>query len=281
VQFAIAAIGATTRDAMTELLFLQWRHLSGGERIGLGVLAATLVAWLFVPALAQDPGYHAFADTRAWLGVPHAADVLSNLAFLAVGAFGAAALASPRRDRMSRATEAGLWCVAAGFVATAIGSAWYHLNPNDATLAWDRLAMTVIFTGVLGTAIAQRIGDNVARVALAVIFELGVASVVYWRLTADLSLYVTLQYGGFVALLLLVALARRRDDPFAWGALLAWYAVAKLAELADQAIWDASGGIFAGHALKHVAAAIGGYTLFRALGARRPAALAATAAPRA
>lgn len=263
---------------MTELLFLQWRHLSRGERICLGVLAVVLIAWLFMPAIAQDAHYHAFADQRNWLGIPHAADVLSNLAFLAVGAFGIAALAAPHRERPTRATEAGLWCVAIGFVGTAVGSAWYHMDPNDAALAWDRLAMTVIFTGTLGTAIAQRIGENVARAALALIFELGVASVVYWRFTGDLSLYLTLQYGGIGALLLLLLLTRRRRDPFAWGWLLAWYALAKIAEAQDEVVWEATGGIIAGHTLKHVFAAIGGWTLFRPLRTRSQGANAAAPA---
>jgi len=267
---------------MTELLFLRWRQLGRAERTCVGVLAAVLIGWLFMPAIAQDPHYHAFADQRTWLGVAHAADVLSNLAFLAVGVFGIAALVSTRRERSTRATEAGLWCVAIGFVGTAIGSAWYHIAPNDTTLAWDRLPMTVIFTGILGTAIAQRVGENVARVALAVVFELGVASIAYWRFTGDLSLYLVLQYGGIAALLLLLLTTRRRDDPLAWWWLLAWYALAKIAEAADGAVWDATGGIIAGHMLKHVFAAVGGCALFRPLRAQSRGAPAAAiaAAPR-
>jgi hypothetical protein len=273
------AAGDHEEITMTELLFLQWRHLSRAERICVGVLAAVLIAWVLMPAIAQDPLYHAFADQRTWLGIPHAADVLSNLALLAVGTFGIATLASTRRERSTRATEAGLWCVAVGFVGTAIGSAWYHLEPDDTALAWDRLPMTVIFTGILGTAIAQRVGENVARAALAVIFELGVASIVCWRLTGDLSLYLTLQYGGIAALLLLLLVTKRRDDPFSWPWLLAWYALAKLAEVGDRAVWDATGGIVGGHMLKHVFAAIGGLALFRPL-RQSLGALAAPAAPR-
>ena len=254
--------------AMTELFFLRWNHLARSERVCLAVLALTLIAWTFMPAIAQDPAYHAFADQRAWLGVPRAADVLSNLAFVAVGAFGIGALLAPNRAPFSNAALAGLWCVAVGFVGTAMGSAWYHVDPNDASLAWDRLPMTMLFAGVLGTALAQRVGENAARVALGVLFELGVASVVYWRWSGDLSLYLTLQYGGVVALAVLLLITRRRDDPIEWGWLLAWYALAKVAEAGDRAVWDATGGLIAGHALKHVFAAIGGVALFRSLAAK-------------
>ena len=166
--------------------------------------------------------------------------MLSNLAFVLVGLVGIARLASRRRARFSAATEAGLWCVALGFLCTGAGSAWYHLNPIDATLAWDRLPMTLVFAGMLGAAIAQRIGPNVARASLVVLFLLGIASIAYWRLAGDLSLYVTLQFGGVAALLVLLLATRRGDDPFPWWWIIGWYALAKLFEAADHAIWEAT-----------------------------------------
>lgn len=55
------------------------------------LLAATLalvgLAWL-APPLVQFAHYHHFADQRAWLGVPCALDVLSNLPFALFGAWG-------------------------------------------------------------------------------------------------------------------------------------------------------------------------------------------------
>ena len=243
---------------MTELLFLPWRHLDRPERICLAALLLTFVVWWLLPAIPQDPSYHRFADQRSWRAIAHAADVLSNLAFVLAGFAGIVRLASARRVRRSGATEAGLWCVALGFACTGFGSAWYHWNPNDATLVWDRLPMTLVFTGLLGAALAQRIGENVARVSLAVLFELGLASVVYWRVTGDLSLYATLQFGGIAALLALLASTRRGDDPFPWGWVIAWYGLAKLAEAADHTIWTATGGLVAGHALKHLFAAAAG-----------------------
>ena len=81
-----------------------------------GVRADRLSRGRSMPAVAQDPSYHRFADQRQWLGVPNAADVLSNLAFALVGLVGVVRLASPRRPRFSPATEAGMWCVALGLV---------------------------------------------------------------------------------------------------------------------------------------------------------------------
>ena len=253
---------------MTELLFLPWRHLTRAEQIGVGALLLMFVVWAALPAIPQDPRYHLFADQRQWLGIAHAADVLSNAAFVLVGLYGIARLAARDRAKFPAATEAGLWCLALGLVCTGVGSAWYHLNPDDVTLAWDRLPMTLVFTGVLGAAIAQRIGQNVARVSLAVLFELGVASIVYWRMSGDLSLYLTLQFGGVAALLLLLLLTRQGNDPFPWWWVIAWYGLAKLAEAADDVIWQATGGFLAGHMLKHLAAALAGAAALVPLRAR-------------
>jgi hypothetical protein len=233
-----------------------------------GVLALVPMAWAAIPAIAQDPAYHLFADQRSWLGIPRAADVLSNLAFVLMGLIGIARLASHRRTRFSAATEAGLWCVALGFIATGAGSAWYHLNPVNATLAWDRLAMTLVFAGVLGTAIAQRIGPNAARASLVVLVLLGIASIAYWRLAGDLSLYAALQGGGIAALIALPLATRRGDDPFPWWWIIAGYTLAKLFEAADHTIWEATRGALAGHTLKHIAAAAAGAAAFRPLRSR-------------
>lgn len=245
------------------------RGLSRTESIGLAAIVLTMLAWTMLPAIAQDLGYHHFADQREWLGVPRAADVFSNLAFALVGFAGVIRLASLRRPRFAPATDAGLWCIALGLVLTAIGSAWYHRNPNDSTLVWDRLPMSLVFAGVLGTAIAQRFGSDVGRVALSLLVPLGILSVVYWNLTGDLALYLAVQFGGIGGLLLLLVLTRKNDDPFPWAWVLAWYALAKIVEYADRPIWDATHGLIAGHTLKHLLAAVAGAAALWPLRARR------------
>ena len=224
-------------------------------RILLAAVALILVAWPLAPLIRQDQGYHAFADQREWLGVTNAADVLSNLAFALVGVVGVGALLSRRRTRFNSAAEIGLWLIALGILGTAFGSAWYHLNPTDATLVWDRLPMTIVFAGVLGAAIAQRLGEDAGRWSLAVLPLFGVASVVYWKSTGDLSLYMLLQLGGIVALTLLLVLARDRGDPIPWLSVVVFYLAAKLAEMGDRAVWNATDGLVAGHAIKHLLAA--------------------------
>lgn len=239
---------------MTELLFLRWRNLARADRACLLVLLLAFAVGFLLPAVSQDPAYHRFADQRQWLRIPHAADVLSNAGFALVGLAGVARLASRSRRRFSPSTEASLWCITLGLIGTALGSAWYHRDPTDATLVWDRLPLTLVFAGVLGAAIAQRVGDYVSRASLAVLFELGIATIVYWKLSGNLFPYLTLQFGGIAALLAVLMLTRRQMDPFPWAWVVVWYVLAKVAELADQRIWDATHGVIAGHMLKHLSA---------------------------
>jgi hypothetical protein len=235
----------------------------------LAAIAVALLAWALLPVIPQDPSYHRFADQRQWLGVPNAADVLSNLAFALVGLLGAIRLASPRRPRFSQAAEAGLWCVALGLIGTAMGSTWYHLAPSNASLVWDRLPMTLVFAGVVGTAIAQRVGNNAGRLSLALLVPLGIASVAYWKVTGDLSLYAALQLGGVGAIVLLMLLTRKGNDSIPWAWVIGWYALAKVVEFADQGIFDATHRLVAGHTLKHLLAAAAGAAVLWPLRLRR------------
>ncbi|MGL6204168.1 MAG: hypothetical protein ACRC2X_07620, partial [Giesbergeria sp.] len=49
------------------------------------------------------------------------------------------------------------------------------------------------------------------------------------------------------------------------GAVIAWYGAAKLLELGDHAVFEATGQWVAGHSLKHLAAAAAAWPVLRAL----------------
>ena len=56
-------------------------------------LVAGIIFILRTGPLPQPLSYHDFADTRVFMGIPHAGDVLSNLAFVIVGVGGLWSLA--------------------------------------------------------------------------------------------------------------------------------------------------------------------------------------------
>ncbi len=222
------------------------------------------LAWLFMPVIRQLAEYHQFADSRAFLGIPNAADVISNLAFVFVGLLGLARLQQGTRP-LTRVVRISMTVFFVGLFLTGFGSAYYHLNPNDATLVADRLPMTVAFAGVFGGALAERVSNRSGLAVALLMLVVGPASVFYWMHTGDLSLYAVVQFGGMAALLLLLSLTRKGRDPFPWWALIAWYAVAKMMEAGDTIVWSATRELFAGHALKHLAAAFGGLAIANAL----------------
>jgi hypothetical protein len=243
--------------------------LNRRELFALLAVIVLAVGWFFLPVIHQPQEYHDFADARTWLGIPRAADVLSNLAFVAVGWLGLWRLLRNTRP-LAPLVRGSLALFFAAFFLTGFGSSYYHWAPNDARLVWDRLPMTIAFAGLLGAVFAERISHRSGVVVLILMLIVGPASVFYWKVTGDLSLYGAAQFGtAAVLLLLLLIFTKNASDPFPWWALLVCYVVAKVFEDADAVLWRASGGVVAGHALKHLAAAAGGWAIAHALRAKR------------
>jgi hypothetical protein len=231
-------------------------------------LLASAALWLLMPVVPQPTAYHHFADNRSFLGIPNAADVLSNLAFIAVGAFGLLRVQQGHRPLVPVA-RFSLNVFFLGLFLTGFGSAYYHWNPTNETLVADRLPMTVLFAGIFGATIAERVSLRAGWAVLLLMLVVGPASVIHWQHTGDLALYAVIQFGGMAALLLLLSLTKRGRDPFPWWTLIAWYGVAKVAEAGDILVWNATRELFAGHVLKHLAAAAGGLAIANALRSSR------------
>jgi hypothetical protein len=234
---------------------LDWRVL-----LLLGVAAASLVALALLPPIPQDQSYHQFADTRTLFGIPNFWNVVSNLPFIAVGAAG---LWSCRDDPVA-------FVVFLGIFLTGFGSSYYHWLPNDQTLFWDRLPMAFAFTAILAAGIEDRVNARAGRLLLWPLVALGVLSLLVWRWTGDLRLYGWAQYFPCLALPLMFLLFKpRHTGSHFWIVAAAAYAVAKLCEFQDRAIY-AAGELLSGHMLKHLMAAYGCYAVLRYFQIRRP-----------
>lgn len=216
------------------------------------LLALVVIALAIHGPIPQLADYHAFADQASWLGIPHAGDVLSNVAFLAVGAW---ALATDRGRRAGTAVERR--ARRAFFVAvllTAAGSTWYHWAPDDARLVWDRLPIALACAALL-CAMHARCAGAQGRWILPMALAGAVASVAWWMVTADLRPYLVLQAAPLVAIPWWQwRSARPPRERIAFGIAVMLYVVAKVLELADHAVLEAI-GVASGHTLKHLAAA--------------------------
>jgi Ceramidase len=227
--------------------------------IFLGLMAASLVALLLLPPIFQDQGYHRFADERTLFGIPNFWNVVSNLPFIAVGAAGL------RQFYRYPATLA----LFLGIFLTGFGSSYYHWNPNNDTLFWDRLPMTLCFMAILAVVVEERVNARFGAALLLPLLATGILSLMLWRWTGDLRLYGWVQFFPGIALpLLFLVFPPRYTGTFYWLAVVLLYAVAKLFEFADHAVYRSF--ILSGHTLKHLFAAVACFALLRYFQKRQP-----------
>jgi len=238
--------------------------------------AAILVALPFLPRIPQPLSYHEFADQRAWLGIANFGDVASNLPFAIVGVWGLFFLASnsPRRRFIESREQWPYWFIFLGMLATAFGSAYYHLSPSNARLTWDRLPMVIVFMPLVAAMIMERLNVTWGLRLLPILLVVGTASVFQWHLSelrgqGDLRFYAAVQLYSVIALLLLVFAPPRytRNSDLYW--VIAFYVLAKVLESADRLIFAASHAA-SGHTMKHLAAGAAGYFVLRMLQKREP-----------
>ena len=159
-----------------------------------GLMIASLLALLPLPPLLQDQAYHQFADRRELFGIPNFWNVVSNLPFVAVGAVG---LLRFHRDVTTTVLFAGIFL-------TGFGSSYYHLDPNDRTLFWDRLPMTICFAAILSAVVEERVDAKAGAMLLRPLLAIGIFSLLLWRWTDDLRLYAWAQFFPFLVLVLIL-----------------------------------------------------------------------------
>jgi Ceramidase len=238
------------------------------EQLLIAVSVAAIVAtFLVVPPIAQDPGYHGFADTRTFFRVANFWNVVSNLPFLLVGG-----LALARAGRLPPRTHAvGYVVFSLGVLLVAAGSAWYHRAPSTQTLVWDRLPMTIAFMAFFALSVGIHVSARAGRLLLWPALASGAGSVAWWYATelqghGDLRPYGLVQFLPMVLILVILLLHRVRGTGarYTWAALAA-YAGAKLAERYDAAFFNLADGALSGHSVKHALAALAAWWLVQAL----------------
>jgi hypothetical protein len=267
----IRAAASTQTFGFKPRVFIQmsgknWREWFLGV-VTVGGIATTF--WL--SPLPQDPTYHEFADRRTFFGTPNFWNVFSNLPFVLVGAFGLCTLSrllpsSPRSAYV-------VFCI--GVVLVGFGSAYYHYSPSTPALVWDRVPMTIAFMALFSMVVRDRLSEQGGRVMLWPLVLAGVASVGYWYWSetqgqGDLRAYGVIQFLPMllIALMLIICSGKGLSAPWLWGSL-GTYALAKVAEHFDKAIYNVT-GIVSGHSIKHVLGALAVlWAVFAALGFSR------------
>lgn len=151
-----------------------------------------------------------------------------------------------------------VFCIAVA--ATAVGSGWYHLAPNDVRIDWDRLPIALACAGMVGAVVTElfTLSRRHAVTLLISLAAYAVLSVFCVPLLArygvnDLRLYLLIQLAAMILIPLLQwAYRAPRAERRAFGLAVGGYVLAKLSEVADRAIFDLGGGLVSGHTLKHL-----------------------------
>jgi len=220
-----------------------------------------------IPSIPQSVTYHNFCDTKTFAGIPNFANVISNLPFVIVGLIG---ILSVKRSAAPGNIAVIYISLFAGIILTGLGSAYYHGYPDNNTLVFDRLPMTIVFMSLLAAVAGESIDARIGAIALAPLLLTGILSVLWWHYTestgaGDLRLYVLVQYYPMVLIPAILILFPPPAGRLSWLPLLyaaTWYGMAKVCEQFDCDIYSALGFV-SGHSLKHLAAAVSTWFLVK------------------
>jgi hypothetical protein len=226
------------------------------------VSLVSCIAMLFVKPIPQPAAFHHFADIRNIFSVANFWNVISNAVFFLIGITALQKLLSGKLAVVTQ-VKAAYYIFFIGVLLVAFGSAWYHYNPNNITLVWDRLPMTIAFMSLLAFALAEFVSITTGCIGLIPFLLTGIFSIAWWQYgeqhnNGDLRLYALVQFLPLVLLLLLLVFGQTLYNT-KWGywALFIAYILAKLAERFDVAIYNFTGELMAGHLLKHLLSAAG------------------------
>ncbi len=233
----------------------------------------------FLTPIKQDLAYHDFADKRHFLGIENFGDVVGNLFFMYFGAKGLEYIDKNRANSMMfvhEREERFLWRVFfASTIAVGFGSSYYHHLPNNDTLVWDRLPMTLAFMAFFTLILMEHVSLKIAKIMFLPLMCVGIVSVFYWQYTesqgeGDLRLYALVQFLPLLLIPLIMALfvsPYRGKKPLL--AVIMWYLLAKVLEHFDKDIFELTSGMVSGHTLKHIAAAFAVYAMWKYLEKRK------------
>ena len=143
-----------------------------------------------------------------------------------------------------------------------LSSGYYHLNPSNDMLFWDRLFIAISFMAFFSIIISEYISLAIGRFLFIPLLAIGAGSVIYWFQseqlgTGDLRPYALVQFlpAVLVPAMLIFFKSSTRHSKYIW-AVLFFFLLSKLPEYFDVYFFDLSKEI-SGHTLKHFLGSLG------------------------
>ena len=231
------------------------------DRKGWIFIALALFSVIFV--FSSFPVYdgadvHFYADQRSLLGIPNFFNVIPTVLFLILGVMGLWKIGHQRKTFLRT-----VWMIFfLAVVGIALGSGYYHLDPSDQRLFWDRLSISTVFMALLAGVVTERISLNRAKKVVPFLIFVGMGSVFYWGSTGDLRFYLLMQYFPIISLPLLCFCFPKKGDKNIYGVVI-FYLLAKVVEIYDVQIFSLTHQMISGLTLKQLLAAVGVYFVYR------------------
>lgn len=243
-------------------------------KIIIPVIVLIVIAVMYwVDPIPQDLNYHLFADNLPQWGINNFWNVVSNGLFLVFGIMGLRSL-SKRQIQVQPSFQMFYWVFFVGIIFVGLGSSWYHLNPDNHTLVWDRLPMTVAFMAFFSVVLAEHVDAVLGKRLIWPLVVVGLLSIFYWQYTesigaGDLRWYALVQFLPLIMMpIIFVVYPKPFTHSYLLWVFLACYVVAKILEHFDAQIFE-SLSVISGHSLKHIAAALGVFFYWRYLRVRQ------------
>jgi hypothetical protein len=225
----------------------------------------SISALLFYGPVPQDESYHDFSDKRSFLDIPNFLDVITNLPLAIVGLLGLPAATRLAKKKLRLI----IILLFVAFLLLTFGSGYYHQQPNNVTLVYDRLPIGIIISCFFAFIVYDRINVSAGFVLYVVLSVLSVLSVLYWIITeaegrGDLRWYAFVQFFPILAIPLILWLYK---SPLKHGKevipIFLFFGLAKLTESLDEQIFELTNRIISGHSLKHLFMALAGFYIVK------------------
>lgn len=236
------------------------------------VTACSIFLLFSFSRIEQDPSYHNFADQRKILGVSNFYNVITNLPFVIIGVVGLLFFLQRKGDNIDSGAHLILF---AGIIGIGFGSAWYHYHPTNSSLVWDRIPMAVTFMSYFSIIVGLYVNRKLGSIILFPLLLLGVASIYYWYMTeqngvGDLRLYGWVQFYPMLCIpIILFLYPASKSVKVKIVSIILVYALAKMAEHADEVIFDFH-QLISGHSLKHLFASVSVWLILLTLKEKKP-----------
>lgn len=223
------------------------------KKIGL-IITSALPLLLFLGLMHpfdQNADYHAFSDGKTIFGIFNFHNVFSNILFLLIPIY---AIIQNKKSIHSNSWSISWLFFLLGVALVAPGSAYYHYNPDNMTLVWDRIPMVIAFMGLTSFAYAETFKVKNETPLLLGFTLTGLYSIWHWVHFQDLRVYYWVQLTPLISLIYIaIFLPNKTFKPKFLMTAALFYILAKICERYDETIYDSIN--YSGHSIKHFLAA--------------------------